>query len=100
MCAVIWLIYTILEVAFFIVIAHVIMSWLIMFNIVDMRQNIVQQIWHGLGRLTDPIYRPIRSFLPDLGGIDLAPLIVLIGILFLQRLVANDLARLMNLNCA
>jgi len=92
MSAIIWLIYTILEIAFFIVIAHVIMSWLINFNVVDVRHSVVGSIWNGLQRLTEPLYRPIRQILPDLGGIDLAPLVVILAILFLQRLIVGDLA--------
>ena len=99
MCAIIWLIYTILEIAFYVVLAHVIMSWLINFNILDMRQPIVQQIWRGISNLLEPLYRPLRRVLPDLGGIDLAPLIIAIAILFLQRLLVSDIARLLNLNC-
>ena len=91
MGAVFWLIDTILTIAFWVVFAHVIMSWLINFNVVNVRQPFVYQIWQVLNRLTAPLYRPVRRLLPDLGGIDLAPLVVGIGILFVQRLIVGDL---------
>ena len=69
-----------LNVAYFIVIAHVIMSWLINFQVLNQRQPLVAQIWDGLNRLLEPIYHRVRSFLPQMGGLDLAPLVVLIGV--------------------
>jgi YggT family protein len=69
-----------LDVAFFIVIAHVILSWLINFGVLNLRQPIVAQIWDGLNRLLEPVYGPIRRALPNMGGLDLAPLVVFIGI--------------------
>jgi len=68
----------ILDVAFFIMVAHIIMSWLITFQVLNLRQPMVAQIWDGLNRLLEPIYRPIRSFLPNTGGLDLAPLVAFI----------------------
>ena len=93
MHAIFWLIDTILTLAFWVIIIQVILSWLIMFNVVNLYQPVVRQIWDGLNRLTEPLYRPIRRMLPNLGGIDLAPMIVMIGILFLQRLILVDVAR-------
>ena len=93
MYAILWLIDTLLTLAFWIVLIQVIMSWLINFDVINTRQPLVYQIWSGLNRLLDPIYRPIRRFLPNLGGIDLAPMVLIIGILFVQRLILVDLAR-------
>ena len=80
----------ILDVLWFIMIAHIIMSWLINFQVLNLRQPLVAQVWDGLNRLLEPLYRPIRNILPDLGGIDLAPLVVFIGIIILQRALANN----------
>ncbi len=77
----------ILRIAQWIILIHIIMSWLINFQVLNLRQPLVAQIWYGISRLLDPIYSRIRAFLPNLGGIDLAPLIVLIVIFFLQRLI-------------
>lgn len=80
-----------LGVAFFIMIVHIIFSWLITFQVLNLRQPIVAQIWYGLNRLLEPIYRPIRRFLPDTGGLDLAPLVAFIGIIILRDFVIADL---------
>ncbi len=79
-----------LSVAKFIVIAHIIMSWLINFGVLNMGQPIVAQIWDGLNRLLQPIYDPIRRILPNMGGLDLAPLVVILGILALEIILQNN----------
>jgi YggT family protein len=81
-----------LSVALFIVIAHVILSWLINFQVLNLRQPIVAQIWDGLNRLLEPVYGPIRRRLPSMGGLDLAPLIVFLGIYALQIILRNNAA--------
>ena len=80
----------ILDVVWFIMIAHIIMSWLINFQVLNLRQPIVAQLWYGLNRLLEPIYAPIRRFLPDMGGLDLAPLVALIGVYALRIIVSNN----------
>ncbi|MEO1107176.1 MAG: YggT family protein [Pseudomonadota bacterium] len=81
-----------LSVVWFIVIAHVIMSWLINFQVLNLHQQLVAQIWYGLNRLLEPIYAPIRRLLPPMGGLDLAPLIVLLGVFSLRIILANNAA--------
>ena len=93
MYAIIWLIDTLLTLALWIIIAQVVMSWLIQFEVVNLRQPFVYQVWQALNRLTEPVYRRIRRFLPDLGGIDLSPIIAGLAIIFVQRLIIFDLAR-------
>lgn len=80
----------ILNVVWFIIIAHVIMSWLINFQVLNLRQPLVAQIWDGLSRLLEPIYGPIRNILPQMGGLDLAPLVALLGVLALQIILQNN----------
>ncbi len=80
----------ILNVAQFIVIAHIILSWLINFQVLNLRQPIVAQIWDGLNRILEPVYGRIRSFLPAMGGIDLAPLVAIIAIYALRILIINN----------
>lgn len=80
----------ILDVIWFFIIAHVIMSWLISFQILNVRQQFVGQIWYGLNRLLEPIYSPIRRILPPMGGLDLAPLVVLIGVYALRIILTNN----------
>jgi YggT family protein len=79
----------ILGIIWFIVIAHIVVSWLVHFQVLNLRQPLVSQIWYMLNRLVEPIYRPIRRVMPDLGGLDLAPLVVLIVLFFVRNLVAN-----------
>lgn len=81
-----------LSVAKWIVLIHVIMSWLINFQVLNLRQQLVAQIWYGLNGLLDPIYGRIRRMLPAMGGIDLAPLIVLLAIFALERVLINNAA--------
>ena len=80
-----------LGVAKFIIIVQIIMSWLITFQILNMHQQVVAQIWDGLTRLTEPVYRPIRNLLPPMGGLDLAPLVVFLGILALEVILRNNI---------
>ncbi|WP_417207801.1 YggT family protein [Antarctobacter sp.] len=82
----------ILSIAVFVIVAHVIMSWLINFQILNLRQPIVASIWEGLNRLLEPVYSRIRSILPPMGGLDLAPLIALIGVYALQIILRNNAA--------
>ena len=82
----------ILDVAFFIMIAHIIMSWLINFQVLNLRQPLVSQIWYGLNRLLEPLYGPVRRVLPQMGGLGLAPLVVLIGVAVLRIILINNAA--------
>ncbi|MBY6049774.1 YggT family protein [Vannielia litorea] len=77
----------ILGVVFFIMLAHVIMSWLISFQILNLRQPFVYQLWDGLNRLLEPVYRPIRRVLPDTGALDLAPLVAFIVVIALRNII-------------
>lgn len=79
-----------LNIVWFIIIAHVIMSWLINFQVLNLHQPLVSQIWYTLDRLTRPVYDPVRRALPDLGGVDLAPLVVLIAVYALRIILANN----------
>ncbi|MFV2051349.1 YggT family protein [Aliiroseovarius sp. YM-037] len=82
----------ILDIVWFIMIAHIIMSWLISFQVLNLRQPLVSQIWYGLNRLLEPVYAPIRRFLPDTGGIDLAPLVAFIGLIAIRIVLQNNAA--------
>ena len=77
----------VLNAAFFIMLIHIIMSWLINFNVLNLHQQFVAQIWYGLNRLLEPVYRPVRNILPNTGPLDLAPLVVFILIIWLRDFV-------------
>ena len=70
-----------------VVIASVIFSWLIAFNVINPYNQFVRSIWQALNAVTEPLLRPIRRFMPDLGGIDLSPVILLLGIFFIRSVV-------------
>ena len=82
-----WLILTVINIYFWIILAMVIMSWLVAFGIVNRSNPYVRQIGQALEKLTEPLLRPIRRVLPDLGGIDLSPVVLLIGMQFFRMLV-------------
>ena len=82
----------ILDIVWFIMIAHIIMSWLIGFQVLNLRQPLVAQLWSGLDRLLQPIYTPIRRILPKTGGLDLAPLVALIGVYAVRIILINNAA--------
>ena len=72
------------------VIAMIIFSWLFAFNVINTRNQFVATIGDFLYKITDPVLRPIRRFLPDLGGIDISPIILFLIIFFLQRLLVSN----------
>ena len=81
-----------LDVVWFFILAHVVMRWLINFQVLNLQQQFVAQIWYGLNRLLEPLYAPIRRALPQMGGIDVAPLVVLISIVVLRIVLRNNAA--------
>ena len=82
----------ILDIAQFIIIAHIIMSWLINFQVLNLRQPLVASIWQGLNGLLEPVYNRVRRFLPNIGGLDLAPLVVLLAVYALRIILVNNMA--------
>ena len=79
-----------LQVAQFIIIAHIIMSWLINFQVLNQRQPIVAQAWAGLNRIVQPVYDRVRRFIPAAAGLDFAPLVVLLVVYGLQILLERN----------
>ncbi|MGX1308346.1 YggT family protein [Amorphus suaedae] len=77
-----------------IIIGAAIFSWLYAFNVVNPRNQFIAMIGNTLYRLTEPVLRPIRSILPDLGGIDISPIVLLLLLFFLQQLIVNNLVPL------
>jgi len=72
-------------------IASAVISWLIAFNVVNMRNDFVRAVWDFLYRVTEPALRPIRNILPNLGGIDVSPIILLLIIFFVQQVIRYSL---------
>ena len=70
-----------------ILIASAVLSWLIAFNVVNTRNQFVSTVWDALYRVTEPVLRPIRERLPNLGGLDISPIILLLIIYFIQSVI-------------
>jgi YggT family protein len=79
------------QAASFIVVVHVILSILISFNIINTHNELVRTVWDGLNRLLDPVYRPIRKYMPDMGALDLSPMALLILLQILNVIVRRVL---------
>jgi len=91
MLSIMQIVLLVLDILWFIVIAHIVMSWLINFQVLNLRQPLVAQLWDGLARMLEPIYAPIRGVLPNTGGLDLAPLILLVGIYAIRIVIRNNM---------
>lgn len=72
-------------------IASAVISWLVAFGVVNMRNDFVRAVWDFLYRVTEPALRPIRNILPNLGGIDVSPIILLLIIFFIQQVIRYSL---------
>lgn len=90
MNALILTIYYALDIFKWFVIAMVIFSWLFAFNVINTRNQFVAMVGDFLTRVTEPALRPIRRFMPDLGGIDISPIILFLIIFFLQQLLISN----------
>jgi YggT family protein len=84
-----WLINTVITIYIWLLVAGAVLSWLIAFNVVNTRNRFVFLVGDFLHRVTEPALRPIRRVLPNLGGIDLSPLVLILLLLFLQQVLAR-----------
>ena len=75
---------------FWLVLAHVILSWLVAFNVVNLNNQFVRSIYHGVNGVVDPMLAPIRRILPTAGGIDFSPIVLLIAVEILRIFLLND----------
>jgi YggT family protein len=82
-----------LQLYVYIIIAAAVLSWLIAFNVVNTRSPVVAGIGEFLYRITEPVLRPIRNMLPNLGGIDISPIIVILIIIFIQSVIIPNIAK-------
>ena len=87
MYSVLMLIDRIIDLYVWVIIVSAVLSWLVAFDVVNMRNRFVYLVGDALNRLTEPVYRPVRRFLPDMGGLDLSPLIVILGLWFLRDIM-------------
>jgi YggT family protein len=80
-----WLVNTVLGLTLVVVIVNAVMSWLVAFDIINLRNRFVATIYDTCERLVTPLLGPIRKVIPNLGGVDLSPVVLIIGIQFLQN---------------
>jgi YggT family protein len=92
MRALLWLIDTVIHIYIWLLIAQAILSWLLAFGVVNRYNRAVAVIGDFLYRITEPALRPIRSFLPNFGGIDISPIILILILYFLRDLIIEDVA--------
>ena len=83
----------ILQLYVYVLIAAAVLSWLIAFNVVNTRNDIVRAIGNALYQMTEPVLRPIRKILPNMGGLDLSPIVVILIIIFIQSVIIPNIAR-------
>jgi YggT family protein len=87
MLSLLLLIDKVLEIYSWVIIAAAILSWLVAFGVINVRNQFIRVVVDLLYRLTEPLLRPIRRFLPNLGGVDISPIILLLGLYFIQSLL-------------
>jgi YggT family protein len=92
MTSILQILLMLIDLVWFIVLAHIIMSWLINFNVLNRNQPLVRTIWTGLNGLLEPIYGPIRRFLPNMGGLDLSPIVLIVALYALRIVLINNAA--------
>ncbi|MEQ8287709.1 YggT family protein [Thalassospira sp.] len=90
MLAIFWLIDTVVGIYIFMLIASAILSWLVAFNVINTSNRFVYMLGDTLYRLTEPALRPIRRIMPDLGGIDISPIILILVLQFGNMLIQTD----------
>jgi YggT family protein len=78
----------------YVVIAGVVLGWLMAFGVVNPHNNFVRALYQGISAVTEPLLRPIRRAMPDLGAIDISPVILLLGCLFVQTVIIPNIAKL------
>lgn len=77
----------ILQLMVWVIIIQAVLSWLVAFNVINTQSNFVATLLNGLDRVTAPLYRPIRRLLPDFGGIDFSPIVLILAIQVVRKLV-------------
>lgn len=87
MRAILDIILLVLQIYIWLLIASAVLSWLVAFNVVNTRNQVVATIGDFLYRITEPVLRPIRNVMPNLGGIDVSPVILILVILLLENVI-------------
>ena len=93
MNAILFLIIAVLDIVWWFIIISIVLSWLVSFNVINLQNQFVSSIYFSLNSVVEPMLKPFRRILPDMGGFDISPLILLVLIGFLRVFVTNDLPR-------
>jgi YggT family protein len=83
-----------LDLYWWVIIIMALMSWLLAFDVINMRNDLVRSVWNGVNALTEPALRPIRRFIPAIGGMDISPVILLLLLSFVQMELGEVMRRL------
>jgi len=87
MLALLWLIHTLITIYVWLLIAQAVLSWLLAFGVINRYNRAVSLIGDFLYRVTEPALRPIRSILPNFGGIDISPIVLMLFLFFVEKLI-------------
>ena len=87
MRAILDIVLIVLQIYVWLLIASAVLSWLVAFNVVNTRNPVVHMIGDFLYRITEPVLRPIRNFMPSLGGLDVSPVILILIIWLIERII-------------
>lgn len=84
-----WLLHTIIQLVIILLIVNAVLSWLLAFDLVGRGNRFVNTLWDATQRLTNPLLAPIRRVIPPVGGLDLSPLVLILGLMFLEQLLVR-----------
>lgn len=76
-----------LDIYIWVLVAQAVLSWLMVFNVVNPRNQVVRTIWQFTHALTEPLLKPIRKVVPSFNGLDLSPLVLVLGVILVQRVI-------------
>src|SRR3546814_13782707 len=88
--AIIGIITMLLQLLIWIIIIQAVLSWLVAFNVINVHNQFVRTVLNAIDRITEPLLRPIRRFMPDLGGIDFSPMVLILVLIVIQRLLRSE----------
>jgi YggT family protein len=80
-----------IQLLIYIIIASAIMSWLMAFNVINPYNQFVRTLWNAFNVITEPMLRPIRRWLPDFGGIDISPMILILGLILIRYIINYEI---------
>ncbi len=87
MRAILDVILLILQLYTWVIIISAVLSWMLAFNVLNYDNQVVRSIWTAINALTEPLLRPIRRIMPNLGAVDISPVVLLLGIFLLERII-------------